>query len=126
MFNIYIEYYPIYTYLHGARGMKTKSGKVNKSGIGSKRLVLSVLYQVTSYRMQKWKLQMWTLLCGIDKNEVIILLQSLCSNKQAEKATANWFNYFVVIKVWKYYLKIRKHISIRSCRRRKQYLFNTS
>ena len=69
--------------------MKTRSGKVNKSSIGSKRLVLSVLHRVTSYRMQKQKLQMWTLLCGIDKNKIIILLQSLCSNKQAEKATAN-------------------------------------
>lgn len=69
--------------------MKTRSGKVNKSSIGSKRLVLSVLHRVTSYRMQKRKLQMWTLLCGIDKNKIIILLQSLCSNKQAEKATAN-------------------------------------
>ena len=54
--------------------MKTRSGKVNKTGNGSKRLVLPVFNR-------KHQLQMQTLVCGIDKNEIIVLLQSLCSNK---------------------------------------------
>ena len=62
--------------------MKTRSGKFNKTVIGSKRLVLPVFNK-------KQKLQMRTLGSGIDKNEIIVLLQSLCSNKKAEKATAN-------------------------------------
>ena len=43
------------------------------------------------YRSWKNKLQMWTMLYGVDKKEqgIIVLLQSLSKNKKAEKTVSN-------------------------------------
>ena len=43
------------------------------------------------YRSSKNKLQMWTMLFGVDKKEqgIIVLLQSLSNNKKVEKTVSN-------------------------------------
>ena len=43
------------------------------------------------YRSWKNKLQMWTMLFGVDKKEqgIIVLLQSLSNNKKVEKTVSN-------------------------------------
>ena len=60
--------------------------------MGSRKLAPPMLDSDIPYRSRKNKLQMWTLVCGIDKKEqgIIVLLQSLCNNKKAEKAVANF------------------------------------
>ena len=59
--------------------------------MGSQRLAPPMLDSSIPYRSWKNKLQMWTLVCGVDKKEqgIIVLLQSLSNNKKAEKAVSN-------------------------------------
>ena len=63
----------------------------NSINIGTKRLAPPRLTEDLGYRSWKNKIQMWKLVCGVDKKEqgIIILLQSLNGNKKAEKAVAN-------------------------------------
>ena len=65
--------------------------ETRSSSMGSKRLVPPVLDNDVPYRSWKNKLQMWTLVCGVEKKEqgIIVLLQSLCYNKKAEKTVSN-------------------------------------
>ena len=74
---------------HGSRGMTTEGG--NSVSMGSKRLAPPRLSEDIPYKSWKNKLEMWKLVCGIDKKEqgIIVLLQSLNGNKKAEKAVSN-------------------------------------
>ena len=55
------------------------------------KLAPPVLDSSIPYRSWKNKLQMWALVCGLDKKEqrIIVLLKSLSNNKKAEKAVSN-------------------------------------
>ena len=68
--------------------MATEAGSNNME---SRRLAPPVLDNNIPYRSWKNKLQMWTLVCGVEKKEqgIIVLLQSLCNNKKAEKTVSN-------------------------------------
>ena len=65
----------------------------SKSGMGSQRLASPMLGSSIPCRSWKNKLQMWTLVCGVDKKTnkqgIIVLLQSLSNNKKPGKAVSN-------------------------------------
>ena len=69
--------------------MSTEGG--NSVNMGSKRLAPPRLSDDVPYKTWKNKLEMWKLVCGIDKKEqgIIVLLQSLNGCKKAEKAVSN-------------------------------------
>ena len=64
--------------------------EARSNNMGSRRLAPPVLDNIP-YRSWKNKLQMWTLVCGVEKKEqgIIVLLQSLCNNKKAGKTVLN-------------------------------------
>ena len=65
--------------------------EARSNNMRSRRLAPPVLDNNIPYRSWKNKLQMWTLVCGVEKKEqgIIVLLQSLCNNKKAEKTVSN-------------------------------------
>ena len=63
----------------------------SNSSMGSCRLASPMLNSSIPYRSWKNKLQMWTLVCGVDRKEpgIIVLLQLLSNNKKAEKVVSS-------------------------------------
>ena len=67
------------------------AAEARSNNMGSRRSAPPVLDNNIPYRSWKNKLQMWTLVCGVEKKEqgIIVLLQSLCNNKKPEKTVSN-------------------------------------
>ena len=64
--------------------------KAKRSNMGSRKLALPILDSDILYRSWKNKIQMWALVCGVDKKEQgIILLQMLCKYK-GRKSSINF------------------------------------
>ena len=70
----------LYTSFHGSRGMTTEAS--SNSSMGFRRLAPRITDSSIPYKSWKNKLQMSTLVCGVDKKEqeIIVLLQPLSNN----------------------------------------------
>ena len=72
--------------------MATRSGSSGNNATDS-RFALTVYGNDTPYGIKKSKLQIWKIVCPIDKNKqkIFLFLQSLCYNKNTEKTSAKLF-----------------------------------